>query len=257
MNLYFTPSHRRGKEYQLFLPFTAVWKEEGVHSQENDISITAHRQVAMQLAKEQNESPEAIKEQQAKSLDKEKAKIMLQLDDKDIDDIMRVSEQQRILEEIKKNRKSHNNQQGSQVTVQNYPQQTNHHQHSNQQSNPSHPHNQRTIAENPHHAVPNVLQAGYMDPVCPPHDGGGGFQQPYYGDPQYGHIDFSYRPSIYAQHGGGAAGVDNLNPYNLEVGCMVQLGDRSGVIKWIDDATAGVEMVSINYYECHLACMHL
>jgi len=91
MNHYFTPSQKRGKDFQLFLPYVAILKEEAASDKGPkpgmDMSIPT-QQVAAQVAKEQNESPEAIKDLQTKELEKKKAKHVLKLDDKDIDDTM-------------------------------------------------------------------------------------------------------------------------------------------------------------------------
>ena len=108
----FTPSHKRGKNCQLFLPFNCILKEEASHNvggPSEDLSITT--ELANQFAKQENESPNAFKEQQAKYFEESKkaaekkiAMKELNLDHKDVDETMSAEAQAKILEEIKKQR---------------------------------------------------------------------------------------------------------------------------------------------------------
>lgn len=112
----FTPSGRRGREHQLFLPFKVILSSKPENSQNQEVSITT--QIAMKYAGRQ--VSDDIREQQAAALEKNKkeanklkAKHVLKLDERDIDDTMNVETQKEILSKIKQKRGNIPAQQGS------------------------------------------------------------------------------------------------------------------------------------------------
>ena len=96
MHHMFTPSGRKGKEYQLFLPLTCILK---VNPQN--------------LGGQVEEQQTAILEKSKKEADKVKVKGILKLDEKDIDDTMNTETQQEILEKIKQARSNQRSQGGA------------------------------------------------------------------------------------------------------------------------------------------------
>ena len=113
----FTPSGKRGHDFQLFLPCTCILnsKQDGSQSTDNqDMSIIT--QGAVKFAGSDN-IPNEIKQQQAAAYEKikmkaikQKAKKELKLDDHDIDDTMNVDTQKKILDEIKRQKGGGNQQ---------------------------------------------------------------------------------------------------------------------------------------------------
>ena len=103
MNHLFTPSDRKGREYQLFLPVSCV------NSKTSDDQVGQDMSMATQPALKYE--PAGIREQPATTLkkskkeaDKKRVKSMLKLDERDIDDTMNAEAQQEILRKIQQER---------------------------------------------------------------------------------------------------------------------------------------------------------
>ena len=114
----FIPSGRRGKEYQLFLPSRAILSSKPKNSESQEVPVST--QVAVKYAGNDRQVPDDIREQQTAALeknkkeaDKQRAKHVLKLDERDIDDTMSVETQRKILSKIKQTRGSIPTQQGS------------------------------------------------------------------------------------------------------------------------------------------------
>ena len=109
----FTPSARKGKEYQLFLPFACILPDEqNAGCQEASIPT--------QLYIDEKSVPDEVKKQQDLALKqierethKQRAKDVLKLDERDIDDTMTVKTQQEIYDKIKQQRRSNQRHQHS------------------------------------------------------------------------------------------------------------------------------------------------
>ena len=119
MHHMFTPSGKKGRDYQLFLPYNCILSEISENSQSVG-GPTITTQVAMKYAGNDRQVPDDIREQQAAALerskkeaDKQKAKHVLKLDERDIDDTMNFEMQQKIMDKIKQKRESIPTQQGS------------------------------------------------------------------------------------------------------------------------------------------------
>ena len=98
----FTPSGRKGKEYQLFLPCTCILK---ANPQNSDDQVGQYGTFEEQQA--------AILEKCKKEVDKVKVKNILKLDVRDIDDTMSLESQKKILEKIKQASNNQRSQDGS------------------------------------------------------------------------------------------------------------------------------------------------
>ena len=112
----FTPSAKKGKEYQLFLPFTCILhKRENPDQNVGDLEASLTTKVALKYAGDGKQVPDNIREQQAaaieknkKEADKRKAKNELKLDERDIDDTMTAKTQQEIFDKIKQQQRGSN-----------------------------------------------------------------------------------------------------------------------------------------------------
>ena len=96
----FTPSGRKGKEYQLFLPLTCILKANPQNSDGQDVSMTKQATLKSEPASI-GEQQAAILENYKMEVDRVKVKGILKLDERDIDNTMSPETQQRILEGIK------------------------------------------------------------------------------------------------------------------------------------------------------------
>ena len=114
MNHVFTPSGRKGKECQLFLPVSYILK---VNPKTSDSQVGQDMSMATQTALKYEpagirEQPATTLEKSKKEADKEKVKTILKLDERDIDDTMNAEVQEEILRKIKQKRSNQHSQGG-------------------------------------------------------------------------------------------------------------------------------------------------
>ena len=113
MHHMFTPSSRKGKEYQLFLPFMQILPEKFQSESVGGLEASIATQIGLKYAGNEQQVPDDIREQQAAALeknkreaDKQKAEKELKLDKRDVDDTMTPKAQQEIFDKIKQQRGS-------------------------------------------------------------------------------------------------------------------------------------------------------
>ena len=187
MHHIFTPSCKKGQEFQLFLPFNCILNsnQEGSQNTNNqEMSITT--EVALNLAGSDN-LPDKIRDEQAAAFEKsrreaykQRAKRELELDDRDIDFYMIVDTQKKILDEIEQQKRGNQQPPGGVSSHKSKPS-DGAHQVYNQLSGVNRQQMQNLPADNNQHPEPNqernadfrcpadaspILRAGEM---APPH----------------------------------------------------------------------------------------